>query len=365
MRAALFTHQDASVEIADIELAAPRRNEVRVEIAAAGVCHSELHLVRGEWEVPAPLVPGHEGSGVITEVGPGVTHLAVGDHVVLSWNPYCGECRACLAGRETRCHQVATVINATGSLLDGTSRLSRGGQRVNHYLGVSSWAEEVVVPATGAIKVRDDAPLDAIALVGCAAATGVGAVVNTAEVTAGSTVAVIGCGGVGLNIVEGARLQGAERIVAVDLSPERAALAKTFGATDAIGLDGADAVDALRDLMPDGVDFAFDAIGHVTTTEAAIRALGLGGAAVVVGLPAAGATASFEPLALAEMDARILGSNYGSIRPQFDIPKLVDLYMTGELLLDELITARRPLDEAAQALSDLAGGAQLRQLLIP
>ncbi|MEV6060933.1 alcohol dehydrogenase catalytic domain-containing protein [Nocardia asteroides] len=279
MRAALFTDKDTSVEVTDIDLATPSRNEVRVQIAAAGVCHSELHLVRGEWEAPAPLVPGHEGSGVITEVGPGVTHLAVGDHVVLSWNPYCGECRECLAGRETRCHQVATVINATGSLLDGTSRLSRGGQRVNHYLGVSSWAEEVVVPATGAIKVRNDAPLESVALVGCAAATGVGAVVNTAEVTAGSTVAVIGCGG--------------------------------------------------------------------------------------VGLPAAGATASFEPLALAEMDARILGSNYGSIRPQFDIPKLVDLYMTRELLLDELITARRPLDEAAQALSDLASGAQLRQLLIP
>jgi S-(hydroxymethyl)glutathione dehydrogenase/alcohol dehydrogenase len=363
MRAALFTDADTPVEIVDVDLDPPKTNEVRVRIAAAGVCHSELHLIRGEWETPVPLVPGHEGSGIVTEVGPGVTHLAEGDHVVLSWNPYCGECRECVAGRETRCHKVASVINATGTLLDGTSRLRLGGRPIHHYLGVSSWAEEVVVPATGAIKVRDDAPLDAIALVGCAAATGVGAVVHTAKVTPGSTVAVIGCGGVGLNIVQGARMQGASRIIAVDLSLERATLAKTFGATDAIASDVA--AEVIRDLEPDGADFAFDAIGHVSTTEAAIRSLALGGAAVIVGLPAAGAKASFEPLALAEMDARILGSNYGSIRPQYDIPKLVDLYLTGDLLLDELITARRPLDEAAQAVTDLANGAQLRQLLIP
>ncbi|OPX16319.1 Zn-dependent alcohol dehydrogenase [Gordonia sp. i37] len=363
MRAALFTDKDTPVDIVDVDLDPPKSNEVRVRITAAGVCHSELHLIRGEWEAPAPLVPGHEGSGIITAVGPGVTHLAEGDHVVLSWNPYCGECRECIAGRETRCHKVSTVINATGTLLDGTSRLHLDDAPVHHYLGVSSWAEEVVVPATGAIKVRDDAPLDVIALVGCAAATGVGAVVNTARVTPGSTVAVIGCGGVGLNIVQGARMQGAERIIAVDLSPERATLAKVFGATDAVG--SAVAAEAIRELEPDGVDFAFDAIGHVATTEAAIGSLGLGGAAVIVGLPPTGAKATFEPLALAEMDARILGSNYGSIRPQYDIPKLVDLYMGGELLLDELVSARRPLDEAAQAVTDLADGVALRQLLIP
>ncbi|MBV6762330.1 Zn-dependent alcohol dehydrogenase [Rhodococcus opacus] len=365
MRAALFTDKDIPVQIADLDLAAPRENEVKVRIAAAGVCHSELHLTRGEWYAPAPLVPGHEGSGVVTEVGPGVTHLTEGDHVVLSWNPYCGTCRECVAGRETRCHKVASVINTSGGLLDGTSRLSLGGDRINHYIGVSSWAEEAVVPATGAIKVRRDAPLDTVALVGCAAATGVGAAIHTAQVSEGSTVVVIGCGGIGLNVVQGARMRGAERIIAVDLSTERAALAKVFGATDSIGLGGADAVEAIRDLIPNGADYAFDAIGHVATTEAAIKVLGMGGAAVIVGLPAVGATAKFEPLALAEADARILGSNYGSIRPQFDIPKLVDLYMAGDLMLDELITARRPLDDAARALADLASGSQLRQLLVP
>lgn len=365
MRAALYRDKNTPIEIVDMGLDHPRENEVKIRIAAAGVCHSELHLTRGEWYAPAPLIPGHEGSGVVTEVGPGVTHLAEGDHVVLSWNPYCGECRECLAGRETRCHKVASVINTSGGLLDGTSRLTLDGERINHYIGVSSWAEEAVVPASGAIKVNPEAPLDTVALVGCAAATGVGSAIYTAKVEKGSTVVVIGCGGIGLNAIQGARINGAERIIAVDLSEERAKLAQVFGATDSIATEGRDTVEAIRELVPDGVDYAFDAIGHISTTEASIDVLGMGGAAVIVGLPGVGAKAQFEPLTLAEKDARILGSNYGSIRPQYDIPKLVDMYMDGQLLLDEMISARRPLEDAADALVDLAAGAQLRQLLIP
>ena len=236
---------------------------------------------------------------------------------------------------------------------------------IHHYLGVSSFAEEVVVPASGAIKVRKDAPLDVIALVGCAVATGVGAVLNTAAVEPGSTVVVIGCGGVGLNIIQGAKLAGAERIVAIDIRPEKTQLAAQFGSTDRIDASAVDAVEALRELLPDGVDYAFDAIGRTSTTEQAIQMLGLGGAAVIVGLPPTGARASFEPLVLAEADQRILGSNYGSVRPSIDIPALVDRYMDGQLKLDPLVSARRPLSEALEALDELETGSALRTLLIP
>ncbi|CAG7607261.1 alcohol dehydrogenase catalytic domain-containing protein [Leucobacter soli] len=374
MKAVVFRDPETRVSVAEVELAAPRAGEVRVKIAAAGVCHSDLHVKRGEWDAPAPMVMGHEGSGVVVELGEGVTSLAVGDHVVLSWVPPCGECRYCLQGHEARCQKVATVVAPKGVLFDGTSRLSLpaadGGEPstaepLHHYLGVSSYAEEVVVPASGAIKVRDDAPLDVIAVVGCAVATGVGAVLNTAAVEPGSTVAVIGCGGVGLNVVQGAKLAGAERIVAIDVVPEKTDMALQFGATDRIDASERDAVEQLLELIPDGVDYAFDAIGRTVTTEQAIRMLGLGGAAVIVGLPPTGAKASFEPLVLAEADQRILGSNYGSVRPSIDIPALVDRYMDGQLKIDPLISGRRPLDEAAEALADLEAGGVLRTLLIP
>ena len=250
-------------------------------------------------------------------------------------------------------------------LSDGTSRLSLRGRRISHYLGVSSFAEYAVVPASGAVKVRTDAPLDVIALVGCAVATGVGAVMNTAAVEPGSAVAVIGCGGVGLSVVQGARLAGAARIVAIDVRTEKTALALALGATDEIDASAADPVIAVQDLLPGGVDYAFDAIGLIATTEQAIRMLALGGAAVIVGLPPSGAKASFEPLLLAEADQRILGSNYGSVRPAVDIPALVDRFMGGELRLHELISARAPLESAAAALDDLEAGHALRTLLIP
>ncbi|MEA1261678.1 Zn-dependent alcohol dehydrogenase [Microbacterium sp. STF-2] len=365
MKAVVFRDPQSPIEFVDVDLAPPRAGEVRVRIAAAGVCHSDLHVKRGEWDAAAPLVMGHEGSGIVTELGEGVTTLAVGDHVVLSWVPPCGECRYCRAGHEARCQKVATVVAPLGVLFDGTSRLSLDGEPLHHYLGVSSFAEEVVVPASGAVKVRDDAPLDVIAVVGCAVATGVGAVLNTAAVEPGSTVVVIGCGGVGLNVVQGARLAGAERIIAIDVRPEKTQMALQFGATDRIDASLGDPVAQLRELIPDGVDYAFDAIGRTSTTEQSIQMLGLGGAAVIVGLPPTGARASFEPLVLAEADQRILGSNYGSVRPSIDVPALVDRYMDGQLKIDPLISGRRPLAEAAAALDDLETGSALRTLLIP
>jgi len=365
MRAVVFTGPGAPVLVREVELAPPGRGEVSVAIAAAGVCHSDLHVRRGDWHVPVPLVMGHEGAGIIEAVGPEVSGLAEGDHVVLSWIAPCGRCRFCLAGHPARCKIAATVVGPGGVLMDGTARLSLAGQPIHHYLGVSSFAERAVVPASGAIRVRDDAPLDVVALVGCAVATGVGAVMNTAAVESGATVAVIGCGGVGLSVAQGARLAGAGRIVAIDVRPEKTQLARRLGATDEVDAADADAVTAVRDLLPDGVDYAFDAIGLTSTTAQAIAMLGLGGAAVLVGLPADGATVSFEPLVLAESDQRILGSNYGSVRPDVDIPALVDRFMDGELLLNELISSREPLESASAALDELEAGRALRTLLIP
>ena len=364
VRAVVFTRPGTPVEVTDVRLAAPGPGEVEVAIAAAGVCHSDLHVVKGEWDVPAPVVMGHEGAGVVSALGAGVTGLEVGDHVVLSWVPSCGACRQCRLGRPWQCETVASVVAPGGVLLDGTSRWSRNGQRVHHYLGVSSFAERVVVPASGAVRIRKDAPLDVVALVGCAIATGVGAVRNTAAVQEGATVAVIGCGGVGLSCVQGARLAGASRIVAVDIDAAKLAAARGLGATDAIDAARTDAVGALRALVPEGLDYVFDAIGKVATTEQAVAALGPGGAAVIVGLPPTGSTARFDPLALAEANQRILGSNYGSVDPQRDIPGLVDLYVEGALDLDAIVSGRRPLDEAQAALDDLAAGRTLRTLLV-
>ncbi|CDP85343.1 MULTISPECIES: zinc-binding dehydrogenase [Mycolicibacterium] len=357
---------NGTISIENVDLAAPGPGEVRVQIAAAGVCHSDLHVTTGAWDVPAPVVLGHEGSGVVTAVGTGVDDLQPGDHVVLSWVPGCGECRACQAGRPAQCSLVASVVATGGTLYDGTTRLSNERGPIHHYLGVSSYAEQVVVPRSGAIKVRKDAPLEDIAIVGCAIATGVGAVRNTAGVQPDSTVAVIGCGGVGLACVQGARLAGASRIVAVDVVAEKLDLARKLGATDTVDASAVpDVVAALHEVLPDGYDYVFDAIGKIATTEQAIAALGLGGAAVIVGLPPAGERAGFDPLALAEADQRILGSNYGSAVPERDIPQLVDEVMAGNLDLASMISARRPLAEAAAALDDLAAGHALRQLLVP
>jgi S-(hydroxymethyl)glutathione dehydrogenase / alcohol dehydrogenase len=365
MRAAVFRAPGTPIEVEEVDLASPRAGEVRVRIAAAGVCHSDLHVRDGDWPLPLPMVLGHEGSGTVLETGPGVEHLEVGDHVVLSWVAPCGECGPCRRGHPVQCLVASGVVSRGGVLRDGTSRLSVRGRTVHHYMGVSAFAEEAVVPASGAIRISPAAPLDVVSLVGCGVATGVGAVRNTARVEPGSSVVVLGCGGVGLSVVQGARLAGAERIVAVDLRADKTALARTLGATDAVDASAGGTVEAVRELLPDGADYAFDAIGGRTLTEQCIAVLGMGGSAVVVGIPPAGVRAGFDPGNLVAMEQRILGSNYGGIDPTFDIPRLVDEYLAGDLLLDELVSRRRPLEDAAASLDALASGTTLRELLIP
>lgn len=366
MRAAVWTDKEQPVVVENVSLGQLQPDEVRVRIAAAGVCHSDVHITRGDWVgIAAPLVLGHEGSGTITEVGHDVTDLSVGDHVVLSWIAPCGKCKSCVNGRPTQCTTHANLVSACGVLHDGSSRLSWHGRPLYHYSGVSSFAEEAIVPASGAIKVRKDAPLDVICIIGCAVATGVGAAINVANVRPGSSVVVIGCGGVGLNVVQGARIAGATTIVAVDLRAEKTSLARKFGATHEIDASKVNCLDAIREILPDGAEFTFDAIGGKVTAEQCIASLAVGGVATMVGIPQTGMTAEFEPQRLVDLDQRILGANYGGIVPSRDIPKLVDWYMDGKLLLDELISARRPLEETEESLRDLASGSVLRQLLIP
>lgn len=366
MRAAVWRDPSKAVTVEDVELDGMRDDEVRVRIAAAGVCHSDLHIVKGDWDgIAAPLVLGHEGSGVVTAVGNDVADLEIGDHVVLSWIAPCGKCRACMAGKPVQCLLHAEHVSAGGVLHDGTTRLSLNGEPIFHYSGVSSFAEEVIVPATGAIRVRKDAPLDVIALVGCGVATGVGAVLNTAKVEPGASVVVIGCGGVGLSVVQGARIAGASTIIAIDLQGEKLEIASVVGATHTINARETDALEMIRSIAPEGVDYAFDAIGGTITAGQCIAAIGVGGTAVMVGIPRQGTEATFEPQKLVDFDQRILGANYGGIVPSVDIPLLVDRYMNGELLLDQMISARRPLEEAGAAIKDLSSGSPLRQLLVP
>jgi S-(hydroxymethyl)glutathione dehydrogenase/alcohol dehydrogenase len=363
MRAVVFTGAGEPLQVEDLTLAAPKAGEVRVKLVGAGVCHSDLHVYKGDWNHRTPLVLGHEGAGTVTAVGPGVASPAVGDHVILSWMPSCRECRFCVAGKPQLCETAMNAVG-TGAMFDGTTRLARAdGTPVYHYLSTAAFAEETVVPAAGAITVRSDAPLEKVPIIGCAVATGFGAVVNTAEMEWGSTAAVIGCGAVGLSAIQGARLCAATRIVAVDVVGGKLEAATAFGATDVVNSAETDPVEAVRELSGGGVDYVFECIGLAETCEQAVAMLAFGGTAVVVGQPKAGTRPGYDALLLSCYEQRVIGSNYGSMRPAVDFPRLVDLYMDGRLMIDELITGHRPLGEAQAAFEDLIAGRAIRTVL--
>jgi S-(hydroxymethyl)glutathione dehydrogenase/alcohol dehydrogenase len=353
IRAAVLWEQGQPLSVEDALLDVPGPGEVLVDVKAAGVCHSDLHPARGDWPAKTPLVLGHEGAGVVIDVGAGVTSVRPGDHVVLCWAPACGVCAPCRDGRAVLCDRVERVT-FRNKLPSGASRLHARQQDVAPFLGTACFSDAVVVPDGGAIPVPPDLPFDALATLGCAVLTGVGAVTNAAQVPAGARVAVIGVGGVGLNVVQGAAISACERIIAVDLRPTPLALAKQFGATDTI--ESSDEVPAaVRSLTAGrGADFVFDTVGSPATLATAIAATRKGGTVVLTGLSRIDSQGAIPMFPFVMQEKRLIGSVYGSGNPSRDIPRLASLYQRGKLKLNELVARTYALDGVNDALAALA-----------
>lgn len=364
MRAAVLRALRAQITIDEVELAAPRASEVRVRVKAAGVCHSDYHFVTGDLVTPLPAVLGHEGAGVVAEVGRDVTSVAPGDHVLFLWRPGCGRCAFCQAGRPALCTS-GLRARSSGLLDDGTSRLSLGGERVHHVLGVSCFADEVVVSERAVQKIPESVPMEIAALLGCAVMTGVGAVVNTARVRPGSSVLVIGAGGVGQCIVMGARLAGAGVIVVADVAARKLEAATALGATHVVDPSAEDLVKAVRARTNGGVDHAFEAIGRPDTLAQAVRALRAGGTAVAVGLGSGDARVEVGINDLVLQEKSLVGSLYGSTRPAVDVPMLIALYESGRLPLEQLLSRRYALEDINDAFAAMLSGEVTRSVIVP
>ena len=362
IQAAILWEQKQPLSVEGAQLDPPGAGEVLVEVKAAGVCHSDLHPARGDWPAKTPLVLGHEGAGIVREVGASVTAVAPGDHVVLCWAPACGECAPCREGRAVLCDRLEKTT-FRNRLPSGASRLHARQQDVAPFLGTACFSDFVVVPQEAAIRVARDLPFDALATLGCAVLTGVGAVTNAAHVSAGSRVAVIGAGGVGLNVVQGAAIAGSARIIAIDLRPAPLAIAKTFGATDTI--DGAAEVPAaVRSLTSGrGADFVFDTVGSPATLASAIASARKGGAVVLTGLSRADSQGSIPMFPFVMQEKRLIGSVYGSGNPARDIPRLVALYQDGTLKLRELVSRTYALLAINDALDALAASDGARGII--
>ncbi|HEV8474569.1 MAG TPA: zinc-binding dehydrogenase [Methylomirabilota bacterium] len=362
MRASVLFEQGKPLQVEDLDLEAPRTGEVRVRMAASGVCHSCLHAADGSWKgVPVPIVLGDEGAGVVEEVGPAVDALAVGDHVILSWAPTCGRCHYCVIGRPNLCEARQP---GRGVLPDGTTRMSLRGRPVHHYGHVATYASSTVVHESCAIRIDKTMPLDRAALIGCSVMTGVGAVINTAAVAPGASMAVFGVGGVGLNVVQGGALVAAHPIIAVDVKPAKLEHARALGASHTVDASREDAVAAIRRITRLGADYTFVAVGDTRAVAQACEALAPGGTCVLIGVPETGATVPLDVRPLVVAERVIRGCSYGSARTREDLPRLVTLYLAGKLRVDELITRRYGLDDANEAFRALAAGELARGLIV-
>jgi S-(hydroxymethyl)glutathione dehydrogenase / alcohol dehydrogenase len=362
MRASVLFEQRKPLSVEEVELESPRAGEVLVRMVASGVCHSCLHAADGSWKgVPVPIVLGDEGAGVVEEVGRGVDSLVPGDGVILSWAPTCGRCHYCVIGRPNLCERRQP---GRGVLPDGTTRMVLAGRPVYHYGHVATYASQTVVHESCAIRIDKNMPLDRAALIGCSVMTGVGAVINTAAVPPGASMAVFGAGGVGLNVVQGGALVAAHPVIAVDVKAAKLEHAQALGASHVIDAAREDPVAAIRRLTRLGADYTFVAVGDTRAVSQALEALAPGGTCVLIGVPETGATVPLDVRPVVTAERMIRGCSYGSARTREDLPRLVSLYLAGKLKVDQLITRRYGLDEANEAFRALAAGELARGLII-
>jgi S-(hydroxymethyl)glutathione dehydrogenase/alcohol dehydrogenase len=356
MKAAIFhgPHQPLTTEQVDIDT--PIDHEVVIRVVASGVCHSDLHFVDGFYEFPAPAVLGHEAAGIVEEVGPQVEEFKPGDHVIACLSVFCGRCEYCLTGRTHLC--ATRPIRAK----DAPPRLSWNGQPVNQFANLSAYAERMLVHSNAIVKIRDDMPLDRAALIGCGVTTGVGAVLNTARIEPGSTVAVFGMGGVGLSAIQGARIAGARMIIGVDVHDHKLETAYELGATHTINASHSDPVKEIRELTSGGVEYAFEAIGLKKAAEQCFDSLRAGGTATIIGMIPVGQKIELDGSVFLR-EKKIQGSSMGSNRFKVDMPKYIDFYMQGRLKLDEMITRRMALEDLNEAMRAMKAGEVARQVL--
>lgn len=363
-KAAVLYEYKKPMVIDEIQLDGPKEKEVLVKYKAAGLCHSDLSVINGVLPLPPlPCIPGHEGAGVVQEVGPGVSKVKPGDHILLMWVPVCGQCFYCLRGQHYLCADKDKT--RSGTMLDGTYRLKKGDQNIHMMLGVGSFSEYNVVSEQSVLPIDPDIPFDVASLVGCGVMTGVGAVMNKAKIKPGSSVGVVGIGGVGLNVIQGAVLANAAKIIAVDIRDTKLALAKRFGATHAVNASKEDPVEKVMELTAGiGVDYAFEAIGDVETILTTYKLIRRGGYAVIIGVPDLDAKLTLPVSEIPLMEKSILGCYYGSGDIRIDIKTLLDLYKIGRLQLDELISNRYSLGEINTGFKDLESGKNARGVII-
>ena len=359
MKAAVLREVGKPLCIEDVRVDNPGPHEVLVRSAAVGVCHSDLHYIEGSWSTPLPTVLGHEAAGVVEKVGSEVRYVEPGDHVISCLSVFCGHCVDCTTGRPFNCQSLEMARDEAQP-----PRLSRpDGGTMHQFYSLSSFAEQMLVHEHALVKIRPDMPLDRAALIGCAVTTGFGAVINTAKVEVGSTVVVIGCGGVGLSAVNGAAIAGAGRIIAVDIVASKLDLARRFGATEVVNAADVDPVDAVREMSGGGVPYSFEALGLKSTCEQAFRMLGPSGVATVIGMVPEGEMLEISGAELM-WEKRLQGSNMGSNRFRVDMPRYVDFYLAGKLKLDDMISRRIPLEQVNEGFAEMKRGAVARSVVV-